>query len=206
MLRLAAVVIAEALDSSSSRGRSGSGRPVMRFAEREFAAVRLKARVTKMATSGKQISVTMEHDGKTLDEAYDRALVAVGRKPNCEDLGLENTGVTMTEDGFIQVNEKLQTSDTSLYAIGDVVGGVLLAHKASREARVAVDVIMGESSVFKEIIIPAVVFTDPEIAWCGLTEEEAKTKNIPVEVAKFPWTASGRALSFDRTDGLKAYY
>src|SRR5207237_796135 len=127
---------------------------------------------------------------------------AVGRVPNCDDLGLGNTKVQRDEKGFIKVNEKQQTNEPAIYAIGDCAGGVLLAHKASREARVAVGAITGESNGGNTFVIPAVVFTDPELAWCGLTETEAKQKNIEVRVAKFPWAASGRALSFDRTDGL----
>ncbi|HPU56293.1 MAG TPA: NAD(P)/FAD-dependent oxidoreductase, partial [Verrucomicrobiota bacterium] len=152
--------------------------------------------------AGKQIKVEMEVDGQVKEELYDRVLIAVGRVPNCDDLGLENTKVTRDEKGFIKVNSKQQTDDPSIYAIGDAAGGVLLAHKAAREARVAVEVILGQDSDFADVIIPAVVFTDPELAWCGLTEAEAKAKNVPIEVAKFPWAASGRALSFDRPDGL----
>jgi len=155
-----------------------------------------------MGTAGKQIKVEMEVDGQVKEELYDRVLIAVGRVPNCDDLGLENTKVTRDEKGFIKVNSKQQTDDPSIYAIGDAAGGVLLAHKAAREARVAVEVILGQDSDFADVIIPAVVFTDPELAWCGLTEAEAKAKNVPIEVAKFPWAASGRALSFDRPDGL----
>ena len=101
----------------------------------------------------------------------------------------------------MKVNPQQQTSDPAIYAIGDIAGGILLAHKAHREARIAVEVITGENSAF-DSVIPAVVFTDPEIAWCGLTENEAKEKGVKYEVAKFPWTASGRALTFDRTDGV----
>ena len=128
--------------------------------------------------------------------------LAVGRVPNCEDLGLENTRVTRDDKGFIKVNEKQQTDDPGIYAIGDAVGGVMLAHKASREGRVAVEVITGQDTTFSHVVIPAVVFTDPEVAWCGLTEAEARQKGVKIEVAKFPWGASGRALSFDRPDGL----
>jgi dihydrolipoamide dehydrogenase len=155
-----------------------------------------------MATSGKQIKVELEVEGQKKEELYDRVLVAVGRVPNCDDMGLENTKVTRDDKGFIQVNEKQQTTDPAIYAIGDVAGGVLLAHKASKEARIAVEVITGGASGFDGAVIPAVVFTDPEVAWCGLTESEAKQKGIKVEVVKFPWAASGRALTFDRTDGL----
>jgi dihydrolipoamide dehydrogenase len=129
-------------------------------------------------------------------------LVSVGRVPNAEDLGLENTKVEQDDKGFIKVNERQETSDPNIYAIGDIAGGILLAHKASREARIAVENIVGETAVNKNIIIPAVVFTDPEVAWCGLTETEAKAKGIEVKVAKFPWAASGRALTYDRTEGM----
>jgi dihydrolipoamide dehydrogenase len=155
-----------------------------------------------MATSGKQIKVEFELDGQKKEELYDRVLVAVGRIPNSTDQGLENTKVTLDEKGFIKVNEHQQTTDPSIYAIGDITGGVMLAHKASKEGRIAVEVITGENSAFTGVTIPAVVFTDPEVAWCGLTEAEAKEKGIQVQVAKFPWAASGRALTFDRPEGL----
>jgi dihydrolipoamide dehydrogenase len=143
----------------------------------------------------------MEYDGNKIEELYDRVLVSVGRVPNSKDLGLQNTKVELDEKGFVKVNSQQQTTDPSIYAIGDIAGGILLAHKAHKEARIAVEVIAGESSLF-DSVIPAVVFTDPEIAWCGLTETEAKEKGIKYQVAKFPWSASGRALSFDHTDGL----
>ncbi len=196
------VVLVEALDSILMGADPDLIRPVMRYAEKAFKEVRPKAKVLKMATSGKQIKVSIEIDGKKKDELYDRVLVAVGRVPNSNDIGLENTKVSRDDKGFIQVNAQQQTSDPALYAIGDVVGGVLLAHKAAKEARIAVDVIIGEPSAFENIVIPAVVFTDPEVAWCGLTESEARDKGIQIEVARFPWSASGRALSFDRPDGL----
>jgi len=195
------VTVAEALPTILSGADADLVRPVMKYAERAFKEVRLSANVGKMATVGKQIKVTFEIDGQPKQELYDRVLVSVGRVPNCNDLGLENTKVTRDDKGFIKVNTEQQTSDRNIYAIGDVVGGALLAHKASKEARVAVDVITGEPSAF-DAVIPAVIFTDPEIAWCGLTEADAKAKNVAVEIAKFPWSASGRALSFDRTDGL----
>lgn len=197
------VVVVEALDSILSGADPDLVRPVAKFAEKNFREVRLKTKVTHMATSGKQIKVTVETSaGEKKEELYDRVLVSVGRVPNLVDFGLENTKVTRDEKGFIVVNKQQQTEDPDIFAIGDVAGGVLLAHKASREARVAVEVILGEDAAFEDVIIPAVVFTDPEVAWCGLTEAEAKSKGIGIEVAKFPWGASGRALSFDRTDGL----
>lgn len=197
------IVLVEALDTILAGADRDLVKYVHDYAKKSFKEVRLKTKVTKMATSGKKIKVNMQAEGgDPVEELYDRVLVCVGRAPNCEDLGLKNTKVDVDQKGFIKVNQMMQTDDPKLYAIGDVVGGALLAHKAAREARVAVDVITGDHNEFKNIIVPAVVFTDPEIAWCGLTEEEAKKNNIEVEVAKYPWTASGRALSFDRTDGM----
>lgn len=196
------VVVVEALDNVLTGADPDLARPVVANAKKAFKEIRLKAKVTQMATAGKQIKVQMEHNGQTLEELYDRVLVAVGRVPNSSDLGLENTKVALDDKGFIKVDSKQQTEDPDIFAIGDIVGGILLAHKAHKEARIAVEVLQGESSTFENIIIPAVVFTDPELAWCGLTEAEAKERGIQHEVAKFPWAASGRALSFDRTDGL----
>ncbi|MGN6641899.1 MAG: dihydrolipoyl dehydrogenase [Verrucomicrobiota bacterium] len=196
------VTLVEALDGILLGADPDLARPVVAYAKKHFKEVRLQTKVGKMSTVGKQIKVEFEIEGKKTEELFDRVLVAVGRTPNCGDLGLENTKVQRDEKGFIKVNPKQQTDDPAIYAIGDVAGGVLLAHKASREARVAIEVIMGEDTAFEDVIIPAVVFTDPEIAWCGLTELEAKQRGINIAVAKFPWAASGRALSFDRTDGL----
>lgn len=196
------IVLVEALDSILTGADPDLVRPVMRTAEKAFKEIRLNTKVLKMATSGKQIKVVSETGGKKREELYDGVLVSIGRLPNCEDLGLKNTKVEQDEKGFIKANEKQQTRDPLIYAIGDATGGMLLAHKASKEARIAIEAILGESAEFKHMVIPAVVFTDPEVAWCGLTESEAKAKGIKVEIAKFPWSASGRALSFDRPDGL----
>jgi dihydrolipoamide dehydrogenase len=196
------VVVVEALDSILAGADPDLARPVVAYAKKAFKEIRLKTKVGKMATSGKQIKVEFDADGQKREELYDRVLVAVGRSPNADDLGLENTKVSFDDKGFIHVNEKQQTTDPAIYAIGDIAGGVLLAHKASKEARIAVEVIVGEDSSFTGVTIPAVVFTDPELAWCGLTEMEARAKGLEVQVAKFPWAASGRALSFDRPDGM----
>jgi dihydrolipoamide dehydrogenase len=196
------VTVVEALDNVLTGADPDLARPVVMNAKKAFKEIRLKAKVTKMATVGKQIKVEMEFNGQKPEELYDRVLVAVGRVPNTADLGLENTQAKLDEKSFIKVNEHQQTDDPNLFAIGDVAGGVLLAHKAHKEARIAVEVINGEPSSFQNIVIPAVVFTDPELAWCGLTEAEAKERGIKYEVSKFPWSASGRAMSFDRTDGL----
>ena len=195
------VVVVEALDSILTGADADLTRPVVANAKKMFKEIRLKAKVTKMSTAGKQIKVAMEYNGQQLEELYDRVLVAVGRKANSADQGLENTKIQLDERGFVKVNEHRQTDDPNIYAIGDIAGGILLAHKAHKEARIAVEAICGGNAVF-DSVVPAVVFTDPELAWCGLTEGEAKEKGIQYQVAKFPWTASGRALSFDRTDGV----
>lgn len=196
------VVVVEALDSILAGADADLVRPVQRYAQKHFQEVRVKTKVTSMSTAGKQIKVALETPEGKKEELYDRVLVSVGRSSNAGDLGLETTQASRDEKGFVTVNTQQQTSDANIFAIGDAAGGIMLAHKASKEARVAVEAICGESSTFENIIIPAVVFTDPEIAWCGLTEAEAKAKGVEVKVAKFPWGASGRALSFDRTDGL----
>jgi len=196
------VVLVEALDTVLGGADKDLIRPVVKAAEKKFKEIRTKSKVLDMATAGKKIKAVIQTGGETREELYDRVLVAVGRVPNGENLGLENTRVQRDERGYIKVNEHQQTDEPGIYAIGDIAGGILLAHKASKEARVAVDVILGEPSAFENIIIPAVVFTDPELAWCGLTEAEAQAKDIKIEVSKFPWSASGRAMTFDRPEGM----
>jgi len=195
------VVVVEALGSILAGADADLIRPVLRKAKQVFREVRLETTVKQLATRGKQIEVVTKCNGEDRTELYDHVLVAVGRRPNTENIGLENTGVELDDRGFIKVDERQQTADANIYAIGDVAGGVLLAHKATREGRVAVDSILGETSVF-DSVIPAVVFTDPEVAWCGLTEAEAKDRGTKVEIARFPWGASGRAVALDRPDGL----
>jgi len=196
------VILVEAMSSILPEVDSDLVRPVIRYAEKAFQEVRVDTKVLRMATDGKQIKVTMDVKGEQKEALYDRVLVSVGRVPNSADLGLENTRVTRDKNGFIKVNSQRQTADPFIYAVGDVTGGPLLAHKASKEAKIAAEVIAGGSSAFEDIVVPAVVFTDPEVAWCGLTEIEAREKGIEVQVARFPWSASGRAITVDRPDGL----
>ena len=141
-------------------------------------------------------------DVKEHEKVFDRVLVSVGRKPNSEIQGLDKTSVKLGPRGFIQVNKRLQTDDPSIYAIGDVVGEPMLAHKASHEGRVAVEAIAGHKVAFEPNAIPAVVFTDPEVAWCGLTETQAQKESREIKVARFPWAASGRAVTLDRPEGM----
>jgi dihydrolipoamide dehydrogenase len=196
------VVVLEALPSILTGIDADLVRPVARAAQKAFKEIRVNTKVVKMATAGKQIKVTMEVNKEQRDELFDRVLVSIGRSPNYADLGLENTKVTKDDRGFIQCNAQQQTEDPNIYAIGDITGGALLAHRASKQAKIAVEAMLGEASAFEHMVIPAVVYTDPEIAWCGLTESEAKGKGIEIEVAKFLWGASGRALTLDRPDGL----
>lgn len=196
------VIVVEALDNILTGADSDLARPIAQRAAKNFKEIRVKAKVLSMATKGPQIRVEIEYRGEKLEEFYDRVLVSVGRVPNGDDLGLENTKVVRDEKGFVAVDENQRTDDPAIYAIGDIAGGVLLAHKATREARVAVEAILNRHETIPEFVIPAVVFTDPELAWCGLTEAEAREKGVAVEVAKFPWAASGRALTFDRPDGM----
>jgi len=170
---------------------------------RLFEAIKLNTKVVKMEETTQGIAVTFEEaNGKTSQEVYDKVLVAVGRRSNSKNLGLENTKVQVNERGFVTVNAQRQTTDPKIYAIGDIAGEPMLAHKASHEGRVAVEAIAGQKVAFEPNAIPAVVFTDPEIAWCGLTETEAQKQNRTVEIVKFPWGASGRAITLNRTDGL----
>ncbi|MGE0448082.1 MAG: dihydrolipoyl dehydrogenase [Vicinamibacterales bacterium] len=168
-------------------------------------AVLLNTRVVKMTPEAGGIRVNFEGDGVPggkAEQLFDRVLVSVGRRPNATIPGLDKTRVKVNQRGFIEVDEQLRTAEPSIFAIGDVVGEPMLAHKASHEGRVAVEVIAGENVAFQPKAIPAVVFTDPELAWAGLTEAQAEKEGIKVMVAKFPWGASGRAVTLDRTDGL----
>jgi dihydrolipoamide dehydrogenase len=165
-------------------------------------SVLLNTRVTKMAAEKAGIRVTFEGEGAG-EQVFDRVLVSVGRRPNGRSMpGLEKTRVKVNDRGFIEVDEQLRTAEPTIFAIGDVVGEPMLAHKASHEGRVAVEVIAGENVAFHPKAIPAVVFTDPELAWAGLTEAQAENEGRKVTIAKFPWGASGRAITLDRTDGL----
>jgi dihydrolipoamide dehydrogenase len=196
------VVVVEMLDTILAGADADLVKPVMRAAEKQFSEIRLKVKVRAMVTSGKQIKVVMETNDDTREELYDRVLVAVGRVPNCANLGLENTKVQTDEKGFVKTNPQRRTDDKAIYAVGDVAGGALLAHKASREARIAIEALCGESPSAEQLLVPAVIFTDPELAWVGLTEAEANDQKIEVKVAKFSWSASGRSLTLDQPDGL----
>ncbi|HET8675425.1 MAG TPA: dihydrolipoyl dehydrogenase [Blastocatellia bacterium] len=168
-----------------------------------FKAVMLNSKVVEMKEERDGIRVRFEGEGiKEAEQVYENVLVSVGRKPNTEGLGLENTKVEIDPRGFVKVDAQRRTAEASIFAIGDVVGDPMLAHKATHEGRTAAEVIAGHKVAFEPNAIPAVVFTDPEIAWCGLTETDAKKENRAVTVARFPWGASGRAMTLDRTEGV----
>ena len=162
----------------------------------------LNTKVGSLAEVDNQIEVTFEGPGKFGHERYDRVLVSIGRRPVTSGLGLENTKVVVNDRGFVVCDSQQRTSDPSILAIGDVAGDPMLAHKATHEGRVAAEVIAGKSSAFDKAAIPAVVFTDPEIAWAGLTEAEAKEAGKKVDVEVYPWAASGRAQAIGVTNGL----
>ncbi len=171
-----------------------------RLAER-FEAVLTGTRVTRVRPLKSGIRVSFE-GAEAPRETFERVLVSVGRRPNSAGIGLENTAVEVDERGFVRVDAGRRTAEPTLWAIGDVVGGAMLAHKAAHEARVAVESIAGRPAAFEPAAIPAVIFTDPEIAWVGLTETQAKAQGVDVRVARFPWAASGRATTLERNDGL----
>ena len=177
--------------------------PLHKRLEKMFDAILLNTTVAAVTDEGSAIRATLKaQDGSTQEKLFDRVLVSVGRKPNSEIPGLDKTQVKVGPKGFIQVNQQLQTGDASISAIGDVVGEPMLAHKAMHEGRTAVEAIAGHKVAFEPAAIPAVVFTDPEVAWAGLTETQAQNENREVKVAKFPWAASGRAATIDRTEGM----
>jgi dihydrolipoamide dehydrogenase len=177
--------------------------PLHKRLEKMLDGILLNTTVASVKDEGSGIRATLKgQDGNVQERLFDRVLVSVGRKPNSEIPGLEKTQVKVGPKGFIQVNKQLQTDDPSIYAIGDVDGEPMLAHKASHEGRTAVQAIAGHKVAFEPNAIPAVVFTDPEVAWCGLTETQAQKENREVKIAKFPWAASGRAITLDRPEGM----
>jgi len=171
--------------------------------EKVFASIRLNTKVARMNDAAGRIEVEFEGQGQSAQpETFDAVLVSVGRKPNSAIAGIEKARVELDARGFVQVDAQRRTSASNIFAIGDLAGEPMLAHKASHEGRVAVEAIVGHKVAFEPQAIPAVVFTDPEVAWCGLTETQAQKENRPVRVARFPWAASGRAMTLDHTEGI----
>lgn len=177
-------------------------KPLLARLETLFDSIHCRTKVSAFSEDAKGVHVTFEGDIENKNQTFDRVLVAVGRSPNSKGIGLENTKVTVDERGFIRVDEQRRTADEKIFAVGDVAGGIMLAHKAMHEGKVAAEVIAGMPSAFDFQTVPAVVYTDPQIAVCGLGEEQAKQRGIQVKVARFPWTASGRAVSMGVSRGM----
>jgi dihydrolipoamide dehydrogenase len=177
-------------------------RPLQKRMEKRFEKIHLDTKVSTIEPRDDGIHVTFEKDNVIDKQLYDKVLIAVGRRPNGKFIGAENAGVFVDERGFIPVDKQLRTNVPHIFAIGDIVGQPMLAHKATHEGKVAAEVIAGKEVEFQASVIPAVAYTDPEVAWVGVTETEARAKGIAIEKATFPWAASGRAISIARTEGL----
>jgi dihydrolipoamide dehydrogenase len=176
-------------------------RPLQKRMEQRFEKIMLNTKVTSIEPKTDGIHVGFESEGKSESQMYDRVLIAIGRRPNGKAIKAELAGITVTDQGFIPVNKQMRTNVSHIFAIGDIVGQPMLAHKATHEGKVAAEVIAGHKVEFQALTIPSVAYTDPEVAWAGITELEAKQKNIEIEKASFPWAASGRALSNNRSEG-----
>jgi dihydrolipoamide dehydrogenase len=177
-------------------------RPLQKRMEKRFEAIMLSTKVSKIEAKTDGIHVSFEgEDAPKEPQVYDRVLVSIGRRPNGKNIGAENAGVAVDDRGFIAVDKQMRTNVPHIFAIGDIVGQPMLAHKATHEGKVAAEVIAGHKVEFVASVIPSVAYTDPEIAWVGMTETEAKAKGIEIEKASFPWAASGRAISVARTEG-----
>jgi dihydrolipoamide dehydrogenase len=176
--------------------------PLQKRLTHHFHAIHLNTKVARLEATPDGIVATLEGDGVEPRQTFDRVLVSVGRRPNSRGLGLETTKAQINDKGFVAVDRNQRTADPQLMAIGDVAGEPMLAHKATREAKIAVETLLGEPVEFDNVAIPAVVFTDPELAWCGVTESEATARGLDFTVHRFPWAASGRAQTLARTEGL----
>jgi dihydrolipoamide dehydrogenase len=176
-------------------------RPLQKRMEQRFEKIMLNTKVNTIEPKGDGIHVTFEFEGKSESQIYDRVLIAIGRRPNGKVIKADLAGVNVTDQGFIPVDKQMRTNVSHIFAIGDIVGQPMLAHKATHEGKVAAEVIAGHKVEFQAIAIPSVAYTDPEVAWAGMTETEAKLHNIEIEKASFPWAASGRALANNRSEG-----
>jgi dihydrolipoamide dehydrogenase len=197
------VSVVELLDGLLPGADRDLVKPLEKRLRESFASIMLSTKVLGLKQVGEKIEVEMEGpDGAKFKHEYDRVLVSVGRRPKSNGFGLENTKVKISDKGFVEIDAQQRTSDPHILAIGDVAGEPMLAHKASHEGKVAAEVLAGEPAAFDKAAIPAVVFTDPEIAWAGITADQAKRENRDVEIVQYPWQASGRAIANARTDGL----
>ena len=196
------VTVVEFMDQIIPGADADLVKPLAKRLGGKLKGVHLKTKVVEAKATKKGIEVSYEGESIPETKLFDRVLVSVGRSPNGNKIGAENAGVAVTDRGFINVDTQMRTNVPHIYAIGDLVGQPMLAHKATHEARVAAEVVSGMKSYFDARVIPSVAFTDPEIAWVGVTEREAKEKGLKIGVGKFPWAASGRAIGIDRTEGF----
>ena len=196
------ITVVEFMDSLIPGCDKDLVRPLSKRISKQYKAIYLKTKVSEIKAQKSGLKVTFEGDKAPDPQVFDKVLVAVGRRPNGLKIGAENAGVTVDEAGFIQVDNQMRTSVPHIFAIGDVVGNPMLAHKATHEGKVAAEVISGMKSSFEPMTIPSVAYTDPEVAWMGLSETEAKEKGIEFHKGAFPWAASGRSLGIDRDEGL----
>ncbi|MFO7188477.1 MAG: dihydrolipoyl dehydrogenase [Pseudomonadota bacterium] len=198
----AKITVVELMDGLIPGADRDIVKPLEKRIRERYEAVYLKTKVTKLEAKKEGLLATFEGPDAPAPQLYDRVLLAVGRRPNGREIGAENAGVHVNERGFIPVDKQQRTNVPHIYAIGDICGEPMLAHKATHEAKVAAEVIAGHKAAFDAMTIPSVAYTDPEVAWMGLTEEQAKREGIAYEKAVFPWAASGRALSVGRDDGM----
>ncbi len=196
------ITVVELMDQIIPGADKDLVRPLHKRIEGRYEAILLKSKVTKVAAQKNGLSVTIEGPKETVTKIFDRVLVAVGRKPNGKTIGLEAAGVTVDERGFVSADKQQRTNQPHIFAIGDIVGQPMLAHKAVHEGKVAAEVAAGHKRAFDARVIPSVAYTDPEVAWAGLTENEAKEKKIAYGKGVFPWAASGRSLSLGRDEGM----
>ena len=198
----AEITVVEFLDSLIPGCDKDLVRALTRIISKRYKAIYLKTRVAAIKAQKNGLKVTFEGDKAPEPALFDKVLVAVGRRPNGKRIGAENAGVNVDETGFVTVDNQMRTNVANIFAIGDVVGNPMLAHKATHEGKVAAEVIAGMKSYFEPLTIPSVAYTDPEVAWMGLNEIEAKAQGVEYEKGAFPWAASGRALGIDRDEGL----
>jgi len=177
-------------------------RPLQKKLEGLFAGIHFHTEITELKEQNDKVEVTFDGEIEPKSQSFDRVLVAVGREPNTEDLGLENTKVKINKRGFVEADDQQKTADEKIYAIGDVVGGAMLAHKAMKEGKVAAEVIAGKPSEYDVRALPAVVYTDPQVAWTGLTEEKAREDGVEIKVTRFPWKFAGRAITMEAPEGM----
>ena len=196
------ITVVEFMDSLIPGCDKDLVRPLSKRISKKYKAIYLKTKVSDIKAQKSGLKVTFEGDKAPEPETFDKVLVAVGRRPNGFKIGASNAGVEVDENGFITVDKQMRTNVANIFAIGDIVGNPMLAHKATHEGKVAAEVIAGMKSWFEPMTIPSVAYTDPEVAWMGLSETEAKAKGIEYEKGAFPWAASGRSLGLDRDEGM----